>query len=839
MVTQDKPPRFELMESTGAVEWAATAIFDAISPSVAFINTPMSTGSGVLIDHGYLLTNAHVVWPFEAVRVVFPNGEEHADVPVVGWDMTADLALLGPIETDVPPIGLVDGEGLAIGSDVYLIGYPAEVDAFPQPTITGGILSRVRTWDAVGYTFFQVDATITGGQSGGILVTHGGDVVGISTFYYNEFGMAGSVTDALPRVNALLGWGSVPARTKRPFAVGTPAKEQHDTLRDDRDEGRYVLWPRIGDQVEVTVEGVGRPQIRVLELFGDVVALSEFADPEAQQADVHFRAESAAPHIVEIFQVSTNDNDFDLHSSHMLSPMPDPDDRRELGRASHWIGAIDTPYDIDSFSVFLEEGDSVEIIADSLMVDTALSLTFYSGVLAERIEDDDSGGGVFGRNAKLVYTAPMSGIYDLWVYGQAAGYEMGNYVLTVMRVDEDAVATQGVDSRTLIATEFGSMEWYEQGDYAIMRPFYWADISPEECALDIDACYVYGNVMMLIIEDSLSFLPRRERNRQGYLAAITDFLDFNGLEMLIDEERRTIQDLTVTRLKLSAPGDRSLGERLIYVDETAQTAFNVAFSYPPDEADAIVPMIDFIFDSLRVWRDGTSREESAVHFLDEGLKMASAGDLEAARAAYDRSIELDAELAEAYAQRAWLLHELGDDDAALADAEHALALEPQRAVRMFDLATIAWILGKPDLARRQIDQALETGPAFAAYHVLRALLLAESGDFDAALADMDAAVSLNFDELDAYLQGNRAYVYLLKDEPELAQADYDAVLAQDVRSPEVLLGAGIAYAQLGDANQAADLLREGRFLLDIYAPEELNPQLRALLAMADAATAPD
>ncbi|MEZ4556120.1 MAG: trypsin-like peptidase domain-containing protein [Caldilineaceae bacterium] len=835
---QDKPPRFELMEATGANEWPATAIFDAIAPSVAFINTPLSTGSGVLIDHGYLLTNAHVVWPFEQVRVVFPNGEEYTDAPVVGWDMTADLALLGPLATDIPPIGLVDGENLAIGSDVYLIGYPAEVDAFPQPTITSGILSRMRTWDAVGYTFFQVDATITSGQSGGILVTHEGNVVGISTFYYNEFGMAGSVADALPRVNALLGWGSVPARTQRPFAVGTPAKEQSDSLRDDLDESRYVLWPQIGDQVEVTVEGIGQPQIRVLELFGDVVAHSEFVNSEAQQTEVNFRAESAAPHIVEIFQVSSNDNDFDLHSSHVLTPMPDPDDRRELGRASHWIGAIDTPYDIDSFSIFLDEGDSVEIIADSLMVDTALGLTFYTGVLAESIEDDDSGGGVFGHNAKLVYTAPMTGIYDLWVYGQAADYEMGNYVLTVMRVDEDVVPTQGVDSRTLIATEFGSMEWYEQGDYAVTRPFYWEEIAPEECAIDTGACYAYGNVLMLIIEDPLSFLPRRERNREGYLAVVTDFFEFNDMEMLMDEEEQTLQDLTVTRLRFSAQ-DRSIGERLIYVDETAETTFNVAFSYPQDEADALVPMIDFIFASLRVWRDGSSREESAVHFLDKGQEMASSGDLEEARAAYDRSIELDAELAETYAQRAWILHELGDDDAALADAEHALALEPQNTVRMFDLATLAWILGEPDVARRQIDQAIATGPAFAAYHVLRAVLLAEDGNFDAALGAVDEAVTLNFDELDAYLQAIRAYIYLLKDEPEQARADYDAVLAQDLRSPEVLLGAGIAYAQLGEATQAADLLREGRFLLDMYAPDELNPQLRMLSELADAATAPD
>ena len=102
-------------------------------------------------------------------------------------------------------MSLVDAGEMAIGSGVYLIGYPGEVEEFPQPTITNGILSRLRTWDTIDYTFFQIDATIADGQSGGVMVTQAGDVAGISTFYYSGFGLAGSVADALPRLNAILG----------------------------------------------------------------------------------------------------------------------------------------------------------------------------------------------------------------------------------------------------------------------------------------------------------------------------------------------------------------------------------------------------------------------------------------------------------------------------------------------------------------------------------------------------------------------------------------------------------------------------------------------------------
>ena len=72
----------------------AAEIFAQVSPSVAFIETSVGTGSGVLIDGGYVVTNAHVVWPFDEVRVVFPDGSEFPDAPVANWDLLGDLAIL-------------------------------------------------------------------------------------------------------------------------------------------------------------------------------------------------------------------------------------------------------------------------------------------------------------------------------------------------------------------------------------------------------------------------------------------------------------------------------------------------------------------------------------------------------------------------------------------------------------------------------------------------------------------------------------------------------------------------------------------------------------------------
>ena len=68
--------------ATPAAPLSAADVYARVAPSVPFIQTPSGSGSGVLIDGGYVVTNYHVVWPYEAVEVVFPGGRESQIVPV-------------------------------------------------------------------------------------------------------------------------------------------------------------------------------------------------------------------------------------------------------------------------------------------------------------------------------------------------------------------------------------------------------------------------------------------------------------------------------------------------------------------------------------------------------------------------------------------------------------------------------------------------------------------------------------------------------------------------------------------------------------------------------------
>jgi len=198
-------------------------IFELLADSIAFIETEAGfTGSAILLADGYLLTNAHVIWPLDAARVVFRDGMEFLEVPIVGRDMMADLALLGPVQTSSVGVSLQNGENLTIGSEVLLIGYPEAAGQFPQPTITRGILSSLREWDELGISYFQTDALIGPGQSGGMLVDMDGRVIGLSGLVSAAgFSIVASLADLVPRVEALLAGDTLDEAGERLLTIAT------------------------------------------------------------------------------------------------------------------------------------------------------------------------------------------------------------------------------------------------------------------------------------------------------------------------------------------------------------------------------------------------------------------------------------------------------------------------------------------------------------------------------------------------------------------------------------------------------------------------------------------
>ncbi|NLA36563.1 MAG: trypsin-like peptidase domain-containing protein [Actinobacteria bacterium] len=211
----DRPPAAVVTnpcEPTGE-ESIAKALVRCGDAAVAYVSTPSGGGTGVVIevDGGrYLLTNAHVVDPYANVDVVLA-GTTFDALPVVGIDVVSDVALVGPFDEDVDlqPIPLVAQPEFERGDDAYVVGYPGELyEPEPEdlePNIARGIMGRTRHDKEFELTYFQSDASIAAGQSGGGLFDHAGNLVGITSMSWaDEYTLAVSSENVLASVVAIV-----------------------------------------------------------------------------------------------------------------------------------------------------------------------------------------------------------------------------------------------------------------------------------------------------------------------------------------------------------------------------------------------------------------------------------------------------------------------------------------------------------------------------------------------------------------------------------------------------------------------------------------------------------
>ncbi len=140
-----------------------------------------SVGSGVIIDaeHGYLLTNHHVVDKADSITVTLLDGR-HFDAHLIGSDPESDVAVLQIPAENLSALPLADSDQLNVGDFVVAIGNPFGLGQ----TVTSGIVSALgRSGLGIeGYEdFIQTDASINPGNSGGALVNLRGELIGINT----------------------------------------------------------------------------------------------------------------------------------------------------------------------------------------------------------------------------------------------------------------------------------------------------------------------------------------------------------------------------------------------------------------------------------------------------------------------------------------------------------------------------------------------------------------------------------------------------------------------------------------------------------------------------------
>ena len=156
-------------------------------------------GSGVIVrPDGYILTNHHVVDGAEQVNVELTDGRSFK-AKVVGSDQPSDLAVVKVEGTNLQTLTLGDSDAVRIGDVVLAVGNPLGVGQ----TVTMGIVSAkgratARGGDAAFEDFIQTDAPINEGNSGGALVSTGGQLIGINSQILTSSGGSIGIGFAIP-----------------------------------------------------------------------------------------------------------------------------------------------------------------------------------------------------------------------------------------------------------------------------------------------------------------------------------------------------------------------------------------------------------------------------------------------------------------------------------------------------------------------------------------------------------------------------------------------------------------------------------------------------------------
>lgn len=136
--------------------------------------------------------------------------------------------------------------------------------------------------------------------------------------------------------------------------------------------------------------------------------------------------------------------------------------------------------------------------------------------------------------------------------------------------------------------------------------------------------------------------------------------------------------------------------------------------------------------------------------LMRGVKRQDAGDDAAAFADFDRALAIHPRFAEAYNNRGTSLMD-GDPDAALKDLNRSIELSPKRAEPFANRAVLKVGRGDLDGALADIDTAIRLDPMIPAAHAQRGSIHRERGEFAKAVADYDESVRLHREFWKGYL----------------------------------------------------------------------------------------
>ena len=340
-------------------------VLNKLAPSMVTLQfRGYESGSGFIVERNYIVTAAHLVWGLPRIDVQMEDGTLQEDIPVVAYDYFTDLAFLGPIDTSAPPLQFAEIDSLTAGAKAFIVGDPIGPGG---NKVSEGNFHLATTWDwpEANATILYVSVEGKTGMSGGPITNGEGEVIGVlvvrGVFKEKEFVWGPSSDTVKDRLEKL-------ARGEDVTALGS--REPPDVMEGSR-EHEFLLRDR-WDTATFVSEGSNRTlefdSFRDVEYgFFDIDGTGAFS-PNFRSAQEGFTDQCCitGPGFVEVRQRFDIERQVTLKSAAPLVRRTDPDDGRQIRIGKTIVGAIDTPGDIDRYTIQLSRYKGIAVQVNAL-----------------------------------------------------------------------------------------------------------------------------------------------------------------------------------------------------------------------------------------------------------------------------------------------------------------------------------------------------------------------------------------------------------------------------------------------------------------------------------------
>ena len=428
-------PTFTPVPSDNPTSTPSTVVLEKLRPSMVRIRVnDQDYGSGFVVEGDYVVTAAHVAWPYSAADIVFEDGTEQTNVPVIGYDYHADIAFLGPINTSAPHVELANIDDEYEGSPVFALGYPVDGT---ELSVTAGEFEGVWDWTSADVMTVGSTAAASRGMSGGLMTNRDGEVIGV-LIRGGESGTIGASSNNLRDRLGKIERGEKASATRLRLLPYHDGRKEHEFVLQGRWDTETFVF-RSDGETAVTIEfdsyedveyglfnEFGSSDFRVWHGGTRIVPEYQSTRHSTGTDKLYYPFYPYGTWFIVLRQLFDIKREGVIKSSIPLTRYHDADDGGEI-QIGDTVAGVFTPGDVDRYSIELNKGQKVRIRIDAN--DTLRVTVDHPTAPPYEIVSFE------GRLGEFQYYAPNDTKYTIVV--QSPG-QVGGYTLSVSNLSGSA-----------------------------------------------------------------------------------------------------------------------------------------------------------------------------------------------------------------------------------------------------------------------------------------------------------------------------------------------------------------------------------------------------------------